>query len=280
MNFACKYCIAVLNKFISEILILICVWLKRFANHFRIAFYTRKNAQVVTNLQQTCIALAIMLFQQLANRMCSYCLFPACWQVVNGLLATRHKVVELNRLVTRANNLLSSCNSCNNLRVMTTRYETKHLKLGGRGGGAGCRKCNNSNGAFSDWFPLSYTKFPKKRGVFWGSSPLFKAPGLTAFLAFSKANSQTKTSFKTYPFTRYTTSRIDLYPIHTLGAKRMSPVPIFGKILRRVHLLKNTLALATWTCTLRSEIVSHIFLVKYFAIYNFKISFLILYTHV
>jgi hypothetical protein len=33
--------------------------------------------------------------------------------------------------------------------------------------------------------------------------------------------------------------------IHTLGAKRMSPVPIFGKILRRVHLLKNTLALAT-----------------------------------
>ena len=33
--------------------------------------------------------------------------------------------------------------------------------------------------------------------------------------------------------------------IHKLGAKRMSPVPIFGKILRRVHLLKNTLALAT-----------------------------------
>ena len=32
---------------------------------------------------------------------------------------------------------------------------------------------------------------------------------------------------------------------HTLGAKRMSPVPIFGKISRRVHLLKNTLALAT-----------------------------------
>ena len=90
-----------------------------------------------------------------------------------------------------------------------------------------------------------HPKFPKKRVAFWGSSPLFKAPGRTAFLAFSKANSQTKTSFKTYPFTRYTTNRIDLYPIHTLGAKRMSPVPIFGKILRRVHLLKNTLALAT-----------------------------------
>jgi hypothetical protein len=33
--------------------------------------------------------------------------------------------------------------------------------------------------------------------------------------------------------------------IYTLGAKRMSPVPIFGKILRRVYLLKNILALAT-----------------------------------
>jgi hypothetical protein len=31
----------------------------------------------------------------------------------------------------------------------------------------------------------------------------------------------------------------------TLGAKRMSPVLIFGKILRRVYLLKNILALAT-----------------------------------
>jgi hypothetical protein len=68
--------------------------------------------------------------------------------------------------------------------------------------------------------------------------------------------------------------------VNTVGAKRMSPVPIFGKILRRVHLLKNILALATWTCTLRSDIASHIFLVKYFAIYNFKKSFLILYTHV
>ena len=47
------------------------------------------------------------------------------------------------------------------------------------------------------------------------------------------------------------------YAIHTLGAIRMSPVPIFGKILRRVYLLKNTLALATRTCTLRSEIVFH-----------------------
>jgi hypothetical protein len=37
--------------------------------------YTRKNAQVVTNLQQTCVA---MLSQQLMNRMYSHCLFPAC----------------------------------------------------------------------------------------------------------------------------------------------------------------------------------------------------------
>jgi hypothetical protein len=33
-----------------------------------------------------------MLFQQLVNRMCSHCLFPACWQVVNGLLTTCYKV--------------------------------------------------------------------------------------------------------------------------------------------------------------------------------------------
>jgi hypothetical protein len=53
-----------------------------------------------------------MLFQKLVNRMCSHCLFPACWQVLNGLLATSYKVVELNRLVTScSNNLLSSCNS-------------------------------------------------------------------------------------------------------------------------------------------------------------------------
>ena len=36
----------------------------------------------------------------------------ACSQVVNGLLATCYKVVELNKLVTScSNNLLSSCNS-------------------------------------------------------------------------------------------------------------------------------------------------------------------------
>ena len=53
-----------------------------------------------------------MLFQQLVNRMCSHCLFPACWQVVNGLLTTCYKIVELNRLVASCcNNLLSSCNS-------------------------------------------------------------------------------------------------------------------------------------------------------------------------
>jgi hypothetical protein len=56
--------------------------------------------------------LVAMLFQQLVNRMCSHCLFPACWQVVNGLLATCYKVVELSRLGTCcSNNLLSSSNS-------------------------------------------------------------------------------------------------------------------------------------------------------------------------
>jgi hypothetical protein len=51
-----------------------------------------------------------MLFQQHVIRMCSHCFFPACWQVVNGLLTTCYRVVELNRLVTScSNNLLSSC---------------------------------------------------------------------------------------------------------------------------------------------------------------------------
>jgi hypothetical protein len=63
-------------------------------------------------LYQTCSRLVAMLFQQLVNRMCSHCLFPACWQVINGLLAICYKVVELNRLITSySNNLLSSCNS-------------------------------------------------------------------------------------------------------------------------------------------------------------------------
>jgi hypothetical protein len=56
--------------------------------------------------------LVAVLFQQPVNRMCSHCLFLACWQVVNGFLTTCYKVVELNRLVTScSNNLLSSCNS-------------------------------------------------------------------------------------------------------------------------------------------------------------------------
>jgi hypothetical protein len=43
--------------------------------------------------------------------MCSHCLFPARWHVVNGLLTTC-VVVELNSLVTScSNNFLPSCNS-------------------------------------------------------------------------------------------------------------------------------------------------------------------------
>ena len=59
--------------------------------------YTRKNAQVVTNLQQCCS-------NNLSIRM--------CLEVVNGLLTTCYKVVELNIFVTScSNNLLSSCYS-------------------------------------------------------------------------------------------------------------------------------------------------------------------------
>jgi hypothetical protein len=77
-------------------------WAERNSN------YTRKNAQVVTNLEQTCSNAVPTTCQQV----CSHCLFPACWQVVNGLLTTCYKVIELNRLVTScSNNLLSSCNS-------------------------------------------------------------------------------------------------------------------------------------------------------------------------
>ena len=48
--------------------------------------YTRQNAQVVTNLQQTCIA---MLFQQLVIRMCSHCLLTGCQRLVDTEIATR-----------------------------------------------------------------------------------------------------------------------------------------------------------------------------------------------
>jgi hypothetical protein len=88
--------------------------LHSYIHHQLIAYYTGKNAQVVTNLQQTCsnAVPTTCVRQDVFNRMCSHCLFPACWQVVNGLLTTCCKVVELNRLVTScSNNLLSSCNS-------------------------------------------------------------------------------------------------------------------------------------------------------------------------
>jgi hypothetical protein len=72
-------------------------------------------------LQQTYIRLVAMLFQQLVNRMCSHCLFPACWQVVYGFLGTCYKVVELNRLVIvlQFNTLSTSCEwqACSNLNI-------------------------------------------------------------------------------------------------------------------------------------------------------------------
>jgi hypothetical protein len=39
-------------------------------------------------VQQTCSRLVAMLFQQLVNRMCSHCLFPACWQLATRLLSS------------------------------------------------------------------------------------------------------------------------------------------------------------------------------------------------
>ena len=58
------------------------------------------HAQVVTN----CSRLVAMLFQQLVNRMCSYCLFPACWQLATSLLSS----TDLLQVVRTT--LLSSCN--------------------------------------------------------------------------------------------------------------------------------------------------------------------------
>jgi hypothetical protein len=63
--------------------------------------YTRKNAQVVTNLQQTC-----------SNAVPTTCQQDVFALLVPSLLATCYKVVELNRLVPScSDNLLSSCNS-------------------------------------------------------------------------------------------------------------------------------------------------------------------------
>jgi hypothetical protein len=59
--------------------------------------YTRKNAQVVSTLQQTCSNAVI---QKLVNRMRSYCLFPACLQVVNGLFQQLVIVLQFDNLPT------------------------------------------------------------------------------------------------------------------------------------------------------------------------------------
>jgi hypothetical protein len=63
--------------------------------------YTRKNAQVVTNLQQTCSNVVPITCQQ-----------DVLALLVPNLLTTCYKDVELNRLVTSCSiNLLSLCNS-------------------------------------------------------------------------------------------------------------------------------------------------------------------------
>jgi hypothetical protein len=74
------------------------------------SMYTRKNAQVVTNLQQTTCGNTV-------PTTCQQAVFPLLVQLVDklsvdGLLTTCYKVVELNKLVTScSNNFLSSCNS-------------------------------------------------------------------------------------------------------------------------------------------------------------------------
>jgi hypothetical protein len=55
--------------------------------------YTRKKAQVVTNLQQTCSNAVPTTCEQ-------GCVRTSCSQLVNGLLTTCYKVVDLNTLVT------------------------------------------------------------------------------------------------------------------------------------------------------------------------------------
>ena len=71
--------------------------------------YTRKNTQVVTNLQQTCSNAVPTTCQQDVFALLVPSLSTS-WQ--GSLLTTCYKVVELNRLVTScSNNLLSSCNS-------------------------------------------------------------------------------------------------------------------------------------------------------------------------
>jgi hypothetical protein len=63
--------------------------------------YIRKNAQVVTNLQQTC-----------SNAVPTTCQQDVFALLVPSLLTSCYKVVELNRLVTScSDNLSSSCNS-------------------------------------------------------------------------------------------------------------------------------------------------------------------------
>jgi hypothetical protein len=64
------------------------------------SYYTRKNAKVVTNLQQTC-----------SNAILTTCQQDVFALLVPSLLTTCYKVVEPNKLVTScSNNLLSSCN--------------------------------------------------------------------------------------------------------------------------------------------------------------------------
>jgi hypothetical protein len=68
-------------------------------------YYSPKTHKVVTNLQQTC--------GNAVPTTCQHGVFAllvlAYWQVVNGLLKTCYKVVELNRLITSCSkNLLPS----------------------------------------------------------------------------------------------------------------------------------------------------------------------------
>jgi hypothetical protein len=75
-----------------------CKWYNYVVLLFVFFRYTRKNAQVVTLLQQTC--------SNAVPTTCQQDVFPlhACSQLVGKLLITCYKVVELNRLVTSCSN--------------------------------------------------------------------------------------------------------------------------------------------------------------------------------
>jgi hypothetical protein len=68
--------------------------------HFLLAVYTRKNTQVVTDLQTSCNKVVVKLISGYVRTACSQLL----WQVWNKLLSPCHKVDDGNRFATSCSN--------------------------------------------------------------------------------------------------------------------------------------------------------------------------------